>query len=354
MNRRKQKRRGALHAASAEQAEAATSVQAFAFGDPEPVIDRRDILGLLECWRNGRWYEPPISYSGLAKSLHASVHHSSAIYFKANVLASTLEPSPLFSRETCHKMALDYQIFGTAYLERRDSMTGRLLALRHSLAKYMRRGVEEAQHFFIPEIGHEHEFQRGGVFSMMQPDVNQEIYGLPEYLAALNSAWLNEAATLFRRKYYLNGSHAGFVMYVTDQLNDESYVDGIRSAMKSAKGPGNFRNLFVYAPGGKKDGLQIIPVSEVAARDDFFNIKNVSRDDVLAAHRVPPQLIGLVPTNSGGFGTPIAAAQVFARNEIEPLQAKFLGLNEWLGQEVVRFRRYVVNGTDSPPTLGSD
>ena len=178
----------------------------------------------------------------------------------------------------------------------------------------------------------------------MQPDINQEIYGLPEYLAALNSAWLNESATLFRRKYYLNGSHAGFVMYVTDPLQDETYVTDIRKAMKEARGPGNFRNLFVYAPGGKKDGLQIIPVSEVAARDDFFNIKNVSRDDVLAAHRVPPQLMGLVPSNSGGFGAPISAAKVFARNELEPLQAKFMEINEWIGQEVVRFKPYVIPG----------
>ena len=69
----------------------------------------------------------------------------------------------------------------------------------------------------------------------MQPDINQEIYGLPEYLAALNAAWLNESATLFRRKYYHNGSHAGFIMYVTDTLPDGGYVDDIREAMKNSK-----------------------------------------------------------------------------------------------------------------------
>jgi len=33
---------------------------------------------------------------------------------------------------------------------------------------------------------------------------------------AIPPALLNEAATLFRCKYYLNGSHAGFIMYMTD------------------------------------------------------------------------------------------------------------------------------------------
>jgi len=314
----------------------------FSFGEPTPVLDHRDILDYLECWKNGKWYEPPVNYSGLAKSFRASIHHSSAIYFKANILASTLEPTPIFSRETCQKMALDYQIFGQSYVERRNSLTGQPLVLHHAPAKYTRRGINEGQYFFVPSIGSEHEFESGSILGLMQPDPNQEIYGMPEYLAALNSAWLNESATLFRRKYYLNGSHAGFVMYVTDPLHDASYVDGIRTALKESKGPGNFRNMFVYAPAGKKDGLQIIPISEVAAKDDFFNIKNVSRDDVLAAHRVPPQLLGLVPTNTGGFGTPIAAAQVFARNELEPLQAKFLAINDWLGKKAVKFKPYEI------------
>lgn len=54
-------------------------------------------------------------------------------------------------------------------------------------------------------------------------------------------------------------------------------------APRSAKGPGNFRNLFVYAPGGKKDGIQLIPVSEVAAKDEFNSIKGITCDDMLSA-----------------------------------------------------------------------
>jgi len=50
------------------------------------------------------------------------------------------------------------------------------------------------------------------VFHLMEPDINQEIYGIPEYIGALNSAWLNELATLFRRRYYKNGSHAGHTL----------------------------------------------------------------------------------------------------------------------------------------------
>lgn len=42
----------------------------------------------------------------------------------------------------------------------------------------------------------------------MEPNLNQEIYGMPEYLCAISSALLNKSATLLRRKYYINDSHA--------------------------------------------------------------------------------------------------------------------------------------------------
>ena len=69
-------------------------------------------------------------------------------------------------------------------------------------------------------------------------------------------------------------------MYMTDAAQNQEDVNNIRNAMKSAKGPGNFRNLFIKnSPNGKKDGqLGIIPLSEVAAKDEFFEyFKNVSR-----------------------------------------------------------------------------
>lgn len=176
----------------------------------------------------------------------------------------------------------------------------------------------------------------------MEPDLNQEIYGLPEYLSAIPSALLNESTTLFRRKYYINGSHAGFIMYMTDAAQNQKDVNNIRQAVKSAKGPGNFRNLFMYSPNGKKGRIQSIPLSEVAAKDEFLNIKNVSRDDMMAAHRVSPQMMGIMPNNVGGFGDTGKASKVFVRNELYPLQKRLKELNAWNGEEILNFNDYTL------------
>lgn len=312
------------------------NVEAFSFGDPEPVNSRREILDMLECYHNGRWYEPPISVHGLARSFRASPHHSSAILLKRNLLVRSFVPSPWMSRTTFEKLVQDYLIFGFGFVEQRRNVLGGLLRLDHALAKFTRRGIDEGRYFWVPGVTAETEFAPGSVIQVMQPDINQEIYGVPEYLSALQSALLNEAATLFRRRYYLNGSHAGFILYATGQFA-EGDVDKMRDALKASKGPGNFRNLFVHAPNGTENGMKIVPIAEVGAKDEFIGIKNATRDDVLAAHRVPPQLLGIVPAQGSSLGKPSDAVDMFFELEIEPIQARLLDINEQVGVDAIAF-----------------
>ncbi|URQ60038.1 phage portal protein [Pantoea alhagi] len=323
----------------------APAAEAFTFGDPVPVLDRRELLDYVECVVMDRWYEPPVSFDGLARTFRAAVHHSSPINVKRNILTSTFIPHPLLSQQAFSRFVQDYLVFGNAYLEKRTNRLGGLLSLEPALAKYTRRGTDLDTYWFV-QYGlttQPYQFTPGSVFHLMEPDLNQEIYGLPEYLSAIPSTLLNESATLFRRKYYLNGSHAGFIMYVTDPAQSQEDVDSMRKAMRSAKGPGNFRNLFMYSPSGKKDGIQIIPLSEVAAKDEFLNIKNVSRDDMMAAHRVPPQMMGIMPSNVGGFGDVEKASRVFVYNELLPLQRRMEELNQWIGEDIINFTKYPLN-----------
>ena len=232
-------------------------------------------------------------------------------------------------------------MFGNAFIEKRLSVSGKPLKLETSPAKYTRRGTEDDIYWYIQSYAQPHSFAPGAVFHLLEPDINQELYGMPEYLrSALNSAWLNESATLFRRKYYQNGAHAGYIMYVTDAAQSSTDVEALRKAMRDSKGLGNFKNLFFYAPNGKADGIKIVPLSEVATKDDFFNIKKVSANDLLDAHRIPFQLMGGKPENVGSVGDVEKVAKVFVRNELTPLQERFKELNNWLGQEVIRFKKY--------------
>jgi PBSX family phage portal protein len=326
------------------------TVEAFSFGDDVSVIDGRSAWGYFDgVWRNGDWYEPPVPMMGLAKAYRMSAHHQAAIGLKLNLLRKHFMPSRWLDANTHDRLALDFLQMGQFYAEELLNLGGRLLRYKHAPAMHTRAGVERGRYFwtrpdpsgFALGATGMHEFAPGSICHVQEPDVEQEIYGVPQWLGALQSGLLNEAATLFRRRYYLNNASAGFVFYASEGTLNDKDAKAIREKLSQAKGRGNFKNMFIHAPSGKKDGIQILPISDVAAKDEFAGIKNVSRDDILAANRVPPQLIGVVPQNSGGFGDVRSAMDMFFDNEIVPLMMKMTELNDHAGQLAVQYRDYV-------------
>lgn len=327
--------------AEAEMAGSGGQVQVFSFGEPESVIDRRGIFDLLELWSNGRWYEMPVPPRALARAYRMAPHHQSAIVLKRNLLLKAFKPTRWLDRATFGRAVLDWLIMGNLYWHRLDNLAGRPMTLDVSPAINTRVGLKPGEYWWAPGLLSQAEtFPTGKIHHVLEPDVAQEIYGLPEYLSALQSGLLNEAATLFRRRYFLNGSHAGFILYISEEGFSEEDYSTLAEQLKSAKGPGNFRNLLLHIPKGKKDGVQLLPIAEVAAKDDWLGIKNTTRDDMLAAHRTPPQLLGIVPTNNGGFGDIGRAADVFHAHEIMPIMTRMLEVNDWLGVEAVAFEDY--------------
>ncbi|WP_343161379.1 hypothetical protein [Stenotrophomonas sp. B1-1] len=78
----------------------------------------------------------------------------------------------------------------------------------------------------------------------------------------------------------------------------------------------------------------------MAAKDEFTGIKAVTRDDMLASLRIPPQLLGIVPQNSGGFGSIREPALVWAAMELASLRARLMAIDEWLGVKAIGFEPF--------------
>ena len=318
-------------------------------GDATPVLDGHWLLDLWECSAFGKWYEPPVPREYLARCLRVNPHHASAIAYKRQLLERSFVPHPRLSREEFSGFALDWLTFADAFLRPVRNRLGGVMHYERVMAKWTRRGREDLSQYFYLMLGEiEHAFRPGEVCHLRAPDVNQEIYGVPDYLAALQSALLNESATLFRRRFYNNGAHAGFILYSTDPQLTEQAQDAITMQLQAVKGNGNFRNLFVHAPNGKGDGLKVIPFNEVAAKDDFLSVKDVSRDDVLAAHRMPPVLLGIVPKSAGGLGDIAKAADVYHLTEVEPIMQAMQQVNDWVGEPLISFRPYEPMATAKP------
>lgn len=104
-------------------------------------------------------------------------------------------------------------------------------------------------------------------------DPQQQVYGVPDYIHGMESAMLNVDATRFRRKYYKNGAHLGYILYSTDPDMDPELEAEFRKKIEASKGAGNFKSMFINIPGGDKEGVKVIPIGDSGTKDEFLNIK---------------------------------------------------------------------------------
>jgi PBSX family phage portal protein len=307
---------------------------AFTFGEPESVLSNNmyDSLGLF-LNPYGEFYEPTVSQKGLAKLLGANAHHGTIPFLRKHMLAKyyQADKSPALSREDLANAGFDYDIFGHCYFRRGFNGLGQCISLYHLPALNMRKH-KEADVFCMlqPNGAAPVKFMPGEVVQLKRYDPMQQIYGMVEYFGAINSVLLNEDSTLFRRRYYCNGAHMGYIFYLADAEMDEADENLLKEQIKNSKGVGNFRSMFLNIPGGKEKSVQIIPIGDISQKDEFAMIKNISRNDILAAWRMPPALAGVIPENVGGYGDIDKIDRVYFEYEIEPRQQVFLQLNRSL------------------------
>lgn len=308
-----------------------SGVSAFSFGDPEGVLATNlvDYLGLF-INPNGDYYETPVSQSGLAKTLRANGHHCTIPYFRRNMLRRWYIDNEAVTAEDLGKAGFDHDVFGHCYFQVVQNSFRQPWWLRHLPALNMRRMKAKDQFCMLRSGKDPLEFKPGEVVQLKEYDPVQQIYGMPQYMGGIQSVLLNEDATLFRRKYYQNGAHMGYIFYTADANLDEADEKALKEQIKNSKGVGNFRSLFLNIPGGKPDSVKIIPVGDIATKDEFERIKNLTRNDVLAMWRINGALAGIMPESNSGFGDLDKISRNNYENEVVPVQQVFLQLNKYL------------------------
>lgn len=306
----------------------------FKFGDPEPVLNNSvaDYLGVFTA--PGNYYEPPVSLNGLATILGANGHHCTIPPFRRDRLIQYYKTSSVISDWDLGCANIDHDVFGNCYLQKIFNVFGEVIAFKHLPAISMRRMTKPDTYCQLQKNGKVPiEFKPGEVVHLKEYHVKQSIYGIPQYFGGINSVMLSEDATLFRRKYYVNGAHMGYILYTSDSSLSVEDENAIKKAVKESKGVGNFRSLYLNIPNGKKDSVQLIPVGDIATKDEFERIKNTTRADILAMWRMQPALCGAIPENAGGFGDIWKIADVYFEYETVPMQDRFLQLNQYLKPE---------------------
>lgn len=319
----------------------------FSFGDPEPVLNNNltDYLGVFADI-TGDYYRPPVDLVGLANLMNANAYHGPILHFKKNMLSKWFAPTPLLSSLDFKRAALDYVVTGNAYLQKFYNKLGQVVRLGWLPALSMRPHKTPGVYIKLTNSTDSSglslnyiTFAANEVIHLKEPDIKQSIFGMPQYLGGIQSVLLSEDASLFRRKYFINGAHMGYILVTADAQLDEVTSKAIEKAVKESKGPGNFRSLYLNIPrsNGNKEPVKIIPVGNIGSKDEFQAIKEVTEMEMLAMHRVYPGLASIIPANVGGFGDLTTSMKVYHEIEVTAMQQVFLEVNEQIPGNPIKF-----------------
>ena len=312
------------------------------FDTPSSVM-HSDILSYMEVSLADGLYEPPIPFETLAKALRANAMHGSAIDVKRNMASYSVTLSSVLSKRNLKRFLSDYLTFGNAYLVVVRNVFNEVISMKHIPALFMRRREGLKGYTYKPKSESDEgriDYAEGKIFHLVEYDACQEIYGMPQYVGALISIWLSEDATLFRRQYYINGSHAGYILYLDDPNMTDDQEKAIKKQLKKKGGLGAFKNLFIRTKGSNSKEPKLIPIAQVEPKDAFKQIKNETTNDILATHRVPLELMSVRKEGFSPAGDLNKIDRIFYKNELMPLLESVCEINEFVGQEIVTIKEY--------------
>lgn len=289
-------------------------------GKPEPILTTG--TNYTDVWydNEAEHWTLPIDRLALAQLVNLNAQHGGVLYARRNMVTANYDGGGL-THEQLGAAVFDWLTFGDVAILKVRNGWGDVVALYPLPALYTRQ--RKNGEFVVLQQGEPVIYPPDDIIFLRQYDPQQAIYGLPDYISGIHSALLNGEATIFRRRYYHNGAHTGGVLYSNDPNMTDEVEEEIIQKLEQSKGIGNFSTMFVNIPKGDPDAIKFIPIGDISAKDEFQNVKSISAQDVLTAHRFPAGLAGIIPTNGAVMGDIEKAAKTYRKAEILPIQRMF-------------------------------
>ncbi|POZ49889.1 phage portal protein [Methylovulum psychrotolerans] len=323
----------------------------FSFGEPESVLNNNIVSSLgTFLYANGEYWLPPVDLIGIADLINVNAYHGPILHFKKNMLLKYFKANSMLSYKDLEAAAFDYHVFGNCYFQRHYNGFGKVVRLSRLPAIRMRphkdpdvfvqllNAISSTNDLATTNYWGFIKYQPGEVLHLKTVDAKQTIYGTPEYLGGMQTAMLGENSTLFKRRYFINGAHTGNIFVTNDAgLSNEMYKT-LSDSIQSNKGVGNFRSIYIDVPkSSSREPVKVIPVGQAATGDEFKAIQELTLQAMLGVHRVAGEFLGVLPPQSGSLGDRIKVMMYYHEFEIEPMQNKFLSINEEVSGNPIQF-----------------
>lgn len=292
----------------------------------------------------------PFDYSTAVEALKLNPYHAGCVRIKAMatvglgwrlVDAATGEPRPEAHAAwdaawpaggfapAAWKLALDLETFGNAYLELVPSAASPAcypipaVTVWHTVAGLRQRTGARQQDWPAWTPGQ----AERGVYALGLPHPEASVYGAPDWLPALNAILVDAHASEWNYRFFANNCMPAWAIVAQNAALNAEAEAAIRDFFQAQhKGALNAHKTLLLSTGNGE--LRFERLQTDAKDMSFAELKRFARDEILAAHGVPPRLLGIISAGQlGGGGEMIAQLQFFKDCLIAQRQAL---LADWL------------------------
>ncbi len=268
----------------------------------------------------GRIVDPFFNFEELLLLYYANTYHRRSINLKAKVLSSIIEsdlekflPAGVTPSDFLYSFSVESEIYGNTFLER--TLSDKL---------YIIPGYEARVD--IDKNIYQQTFQKtiklnGHHFKNYSP--RSRFYGEPDYLATLLQIATTQKADKYNNSFLENGAKPGFAVMFENSEPTEDQIRAFREFFgENFKGYDNANKTIILSAtsdmGEKPAKIRLERISQVEDIS-FKQLKEVNRDEIIAAHGVPPRLVGVISVGQlGGANEFISQLHAFNELEIKP------------------------------------
>ncbi len=271
----------------------------------------------------GDFIEPFVSFSDLLACYYANVYHRRAIRLKAGLLSqidtTTLDkhlPLGETSKSFLYALAHNLEIYGNAPIEKAGVSSNYQLFNLPAHEFILSKDRQIYQRLNLKE-------QLLDGYHLKYYSPSSRFYGEPDYLATLLQISTTYKADRYNDKFFDNGARPDMaIIYENGEPNTEQLEAFKKFFGDNYKGYDNAHKAIILHASdgvGEKDvKIRIQTLGEVKDLS-FKELKAVNRDEIAAAHGVPPRLLGIVEKGSlGGGGELIGQLHQFNEIDMKP------------------------------------
>lgn len=270
------------------------------------------------------WIEPFFDFDMMLDLYYANIYHSRAIRLKSNLLSQveaklsnidkfiSLNISP---KSFIKDFVMNLELYGNAALE--------IVGAQNNFKIYNIKGNElrvDKDFNIYQVLSDDSKRLEGKLLKYSSP--KSHYYGEPDYLAAIKSIALNQKADIYNEKFFDNGARPDMAIIYENAEPSQEQLEAFKSFFGSNfKGFNNSHNtlvLFGNDIGDKDAKIRFEKLGEVEDLS-FEKLKKVARDEIAAAHGLPPRLLGITESSAlGGSGELMGQLHQFNEIEIKP------------------------------------